>query len=55
MNENRRETFFDGFFAILVTITVLEMDVPRGKALRALTPLLPVWTSYVLGFLYLEI
>lgn len=55
MNKNRMETFFDGVVAILITIMVLEMKVPHGAKLADLSPLIPVFLSYVLSFLYLAI
>ena len=53
--KNRLEAFSDGVIAILITIMVLELKVPRGESLEALTPLLPVFLSYVLSFVYLGI
>ena len=38
--------------AIIITIMVLEMKVPHGESLEALTPLLPVFVSYVLSFVF---
>jgi uncharacterized membrane protein len=55
MESNRVEAFSDGVFAIIITIMVLELKVPHGSDLAALTPLLPVFLSYVLSFLYLGI
>jgi uncharacterized membrane protein len=55
MGKNRLETFFDGVVAIIITIMVLEMKVPHGVTLDALTPVLPVFLSYVLSFAYLGI
>jgi uncharacterized membrane protein len=55
MGKNRLETFFDGVVAIIITIMVLEMKVPHGVDLDALTPLIPVMLSYVLSFIYLGI
>ena len=51
----RLETFSDGVIAILITIMVLELRAPHGADLSALRPLLPVFLSYVLSFLYLAI
>jgi len=36
--------------AIIITIMVLEMKVPHGGALETLTPLVPVFMSYVPSF-----
>jgi TMEM175 potassium channel family protein len=55
MGTNRMETFFDGVIAIIITIMVLEMKVPHGDGADALAPLIPVFLSYVLSFLYLGI
>jgi len=55
MNKTRLEAFSDGVLAIIITIMVLEMKVPHGENLAALQPLLPVFLSYVLSFLYIGI
>ena len=55
MGTNRLEAFSDGVLAIIITIMVLEMKIPHGDTLSALTPLLPVFLSYVLSFVYLGI
>src|SRR6266850_472733 len=55
MGKNRLETFSDGVLAIIITIMVLEMKVPHGAEFAALNPLLPVFLSYVLSFVYLAI
>jgi TMEM175 potassium channel family protein len=55
MRANRVEAFSDGVLAIIITIMVLELKVPRGTDLGALTPLLPGFLSYVLSFVYLGI
>jgi uncharacterized membrane protein len=55
MNKSRLEAFSDGVLAILITIMVLELKVPHGKDLLSLKPLIPVFISYVLSFLYLGI
>jgi len=55
MGKNRMEAFSDGVLAIIITIMVLEMKVPHGTDLAALRPLLPVFFSYVLSFVYLGI
>jgi uncharacterized membrane protein len=49
------EAFFDGVVAIIITIMVLEMKVPHGDSIEALSPLIPVILSYVLSFVYLGI
>src|SRR5437879_1032484 len=55
MTKGRLEAFSDGVIAIIITIMVLEMKVPHGDSLDALLPLLPVFLSYVLSFLYVGI
>lgn len=55
MGKNRLEAFSDGVIAILITIMVLEMKVPHSDTLAALLPVLPVFLSYVLSFVYLGI
>jgi uncharacterized membrane protein len=55
MNKNRMEAFSDGVLAIIITIMVLEMKVPHGTDFAALRPLLPVFLTYVLSFIYLAI
>jgi uncharacterized membrane protein len=55
MGPSRLEAFSDGVLAIIITIMVLEMKVPHGHDLAALEPLLPVFLSYVLSFIYLGI
>jgi uncharacterized membrane protein len=55
MGKNRLEAFSDGVIAIIITIMVLEMKVPHGDHMQALTPLVPVFVSYVLSFVYVGI
>jgi uncharacterized membrane protein len=55
MEKNRLEAFSDGVLAIIITIMVLEMKVPHGTDLAALQPVLPVFLSYVLSFIYVGI
>jgi uncharacterized membrane protein len=55
MKKGRLEAFSDGVFAILITILVLHLTVPRRSDLGALYPLLPIFFSYVLSFIYLAI
>jgi uncharacterized membrane protein len=55
MNKGRLEAFSDGVLAIVITIMVLEMKVPHEAGLSALKPLLPVFLSYVLSFIYVGI
>jgi uncharacterized membrane protein len=55
MEKNRLEAFSDGVLAIIITIMVLELKVPHGGDFKALEPLLPVFLSYVLSFIYVGI
>ena len=55
MTKGRMEAFSDGVLAVIITIMVLEMKPPHGTELTALQPVLPVFLSYVLGFVYVGI
>ncbi|MEO8179776.1 MAG: TMEM175 family protein [Deltaproteobacteria bacterium] len=55
MHKARLEAFSDGVLAIIITIMVLELKVPHGGQLDALVPLLPVWSSYILSFVFVGI
>jgi uncharacterized membrane protein len=55
MSTSRMEAFSDGVIAILITIMVLELEVPHGTTWEALRELRPVLLSYVLSFVYLGI
>jgi len=55
MGRNRLEALSDGMIAIIITLMVLEMKVPHGVRAAALVPVLPVFGSYVLSFVYLAI
>jgi uncharacterized membrane protein len=55
MNKGRLEAFSDGVIAILITIMVLELKIPHGADLDALRPLVPVFLTYVLSFIYIGI
>src|SRR5262245_17786102 len=55
MGKNRLEAFSDGVIAIIITIMVLEMKVPHGDSLGTLAPVIPVFMSYVLSFIYIGI
>jgi uncharacterized membrane protein len=55
MNKTRIEAFSDGVLAIIITIMVLEIKVPHEASLEALTELLPIFTSYLLSFVYIGI
>ena len=55
MGKARLEAFSDGVIAVIITIMVLEMKVPHGDDPAALGPLIPVFISYVLSYLYVGI
>ena len=55
MEKNRLEAFSDGVLAIIITIMVLELKVPQATELADLKPVLPVFASYVLSFIYVGI
>src|SRR5512143_3999519 len=55
MGKNRLEAFSDGVLAIIITIMVLELKVPHGEDLSVLVPLLPIFFSSVLRFVYIGI
>jgi uncharacterized membrane protein len=55
MHKGRLEAFSDGVLAIIITIMVLELKAPHGASAADLTPLLPVFFSYVLSFVYVGI
>ena len=55
MNKGRLEAFSDGVFAVIITIMVLEMKVPRGTDFESLKSVLPVFLCYVLSFVYVGI
>jgi uncharacterized membrane protein len=55
MNKGRMEAFSDGVFAVIITIMVLEMKRPQGDSLSALQPVIPVFFSYVMSFVFVGI
>ena len=55
MEKTRLEAFSDGVVAIIITIMVLELKVPHATEFAELKPLLPVFLSYVLSFIYVGI
>ncbi|MDE3058795.1 MAG: DUF1211 domain-containing protein [Bacteroidota bacterium] len=55
MSKARMEAFSDGVIAIIITVMVLELHIPHGAGLSALFPLLSVFLSYVLSFIFLGI
>ena len=55
MTKDRLTAFTDGVVAVIITIMVLELKVPHGVTLADLRPVLPVFLSYVLSFIYVGI
>jgi uncharacterized membrane protein len=55
MSKGRLEAFSDGVLAIIITIMVLELKVPEGIDLAALGPLVPLFISYILSFVFIGI
>ena len=55
MATGRLEAFSDGVLAIIITIMVLELRPPEGAHLADLASLAPVFTAYVLSFIYIGI
>ena len=55
MTKGRMEAFSDGVVAIIITVMVLDLRVPHGTDLSALRPLIPVFLSYLLSFVFLGI
>jgi hypothetical protein len=55
MTKGRLEAFSDGVFAIIITIMVLDLKVPHSPDIEALRPMLPIFLSYVLSFVYVGI
>ena len=49
------EAFSDGVLAIIITIMVLEIRIPKGYDLVSLKPLIPIFASYIISFIYLGI
>lgn len=49
------EAFSDGVIAIIITIMVLELRAPHDTSLAGLRPLIPVFASYVMSFIYIGI
>ena len=55
MQKNRLEAFSDGVLAIIITIMVLELKVPRGVEISDLVDKIPLFLSYILSFIYIAI
>ena len=55
MKKGRLEAFSDGVIAIIITVMVLELKIPRGADWEAIRPVVPVFLTYVLSFVNLGI
>lgn len=55
MNKTRIEAFSDGVLAIIITIMILEIKAPTENSFNGLLPLIPVFLSYVLSFVFIAI
>src|SRR5438552_353148 len=55
MTKGRLEAFTDGVIAVIITVMVLELKVPHDADPEALAPLVPVFLSYVLSFVFVGI
>jgi uncharacterized membrane protein len=55
MGKGRFEAFSDGVIAVIITIMVLELKAPHGTDLAALVPLIPIFLSYLISFIYVGI
>jgi uncharacterized membrane protein len=55
VGKGRLEAFSDGVLAILLTIMVLELKIPHGGQLADLIPMIPIFLSYVLSFIFVGI
>jgi len=55
MNKGRLEAFSDGVLATVITIMVLEIKAPHSHEFIDSKPVIPVFLSYVLSFIYVRI
>jgi uncharacterized membrane protein len=55
LSKTRLEAFSDGVIAIIITIMVLELKIPHGEDFEALKPLIPVFLSYAMSFIFVGI
>ena len=55
MNKGRLEAFSDGVIAIIITIMVLELKIPHESTWKDLSPLIPVFISYLMSFVGIAI
>ena len=51
MTKGRLEAFSDGVMAIIITITILLIDLPKGNEWSDLLALLPIMGSYLISFI----
>jgi uncharacterized membrane protein len=55
MGKGRLEAFSDGVIAVIITIMVLEMKPPHGSEFADLLPVLPIFLTYALSFVFIAI
>jgi uncharacterized membrane protein len=55
VSKGRVEAFSDGVLAIILTIMVLELQIPEEPTWAALQPLIPKFLSYLLSFIFIGI
>ena len=55
MGKGRLEAFSDGVIAVIITIMALDLKVPHGLGLAALGPVIPVFLTYALSFVFVGI
>src|SRR5262249_11698728 len=55
LTKTRLEAFSDGVIAIIITIMVLELRVPEGADWESVRPIVPIFVTYVLSFVYVGI
>jgi len=55
MTKGRLEAFSDGVIAIIITIMVLDLHVPREATLAALRPAIPTFLGYILSYVFVGI
>ena len=51
MTKGRLEAFSDGVIAIIITITILLIDLPKGDDLSSLVAVLPLVACYLISFI----
>src|SRR5881628_2970632 len=55
MRKTRLEAFSDGVIAIIITIMVLELKIPESGSWEALQPIIPIFLTYLLSFVFIAI